>query len=93
MRKEQEGVSRDSGLGARQVGSKYKGHPLTDWFPPQIKPVRTGLYIVGSDYLSVMAHWDGKQWCYSVRPEVRNAIQDFCWRGVDGQPDSKGYVL
>jgi len=73
--------------------TQYKGYPLTSWYPPNIKPVRAGLYIIGSDELSVMSIWDGKQWCYALVPDVRHAIQKHSWRGVAGQPKAGGYLF
>lgn len=64
-----------------------KGKPVkveaTPWFPPEVKPVRKGDYVIGSDLLHVMQTWDGKCWRRgngSVAPE-----QDLCWRGWTGK--------
>ena len=61
----------------------YLGYPLTPWYPPAVKPVRRGLYIVGSDQLSVMMYWDGRRWRNGIGRVVFSAI---AWRGVDGEP-------
>ena len=62
---------------------RYLGYPLTPWYPPDVKPVRKGLYIVGSDRLSVMMYWDGRYWRNGIGRVVFAAI---AWRGVDGEP-------
>lgn len=62
----------------------YLGYPLTPWYPPSVKPVRKGLYIIGSDYLSVLSEWNGKKW---VRPDKKPmSNQDWSWRGIAGEP-------
>lgn len=63
--------------------ARYMGYPLTPWYPPSVKPVRKGLYIVGSDQLSVMMCWDGRYW-RSAMGKLYTAV--FSWRGVDGEP-------
>ena len=52
----------------------------TDWYPPNIKPVREGLYEVGSDELSVKVYWDGKHWIRGNGTEL--PLQEVCWRGL-----------
>jgi len=59
----------------------WKGLTLTDWFPSHIKPVRNGLYIIGSDSLAVMSTWNGKEWIRGNGTPLPS--QDICWRGVD----------
>jgi hypothetical protein len=55
----------------------------TPWFPPEEKPVHKGLYSVGSDALSVLNEWDGKQW---VRGDGSpSPWQDMQWRGWTGE--------
>ena len=63
--------------------ARYMGYPLTDWYPAKVKPVRKGLYIVGSDQLSVMMYWCGKYWRNAMGKPVYSRIS---WRGVDGEP-------
>ena len=54
----------------------------TPWFPPEVKPVHKGLYVIGSDALSIMNEWNGKQW---VRGDGSPSIwQDVPWRGWTG---------
>jgi len=62
---------------------RYLGYPLTPWYPPDVKPVRKGLYIVGSDRLSVMMYWDGRGWRNGLGKVLYKRIS---WRGVDGEP-------
>lgn len=63
----------------------YLGHPLTNWYPPHIKPVRVGLYIVGSDDLSAMMTWNGR---WFVSADGRTKLRGLCWRGIAGEPKS-----
>jgi len=60
--------------------ASYKGHPVTDWYPPNIKPVREGLYEVGSDELSVLVTWNGKEWIRGDGTAL--PLQEVCWRGL-----------
>lgn len=65
------------------VKGKPVRHGATPWFPPEVKPVHEGDYVVGSDNIHVMQTWDGKRWRRgngSVAPE-----QDLCWRGWTGK--------
>jgi len=52
----------------------------TDWYPPNIKPVREGLYEVGSDELSVKVWWNGRQWIRGNGTAL--PLQEVCWRGL-----------
>lgn len=58
----------------------YLGYPLTDWYLPTQKPVRKGLYIVGSNQLSVMLEWNGKEWVNGYKQPFK--YQNLSWRGV-----------
>ena len=73
---------------------------LTDWFPPDVKPVRVGVYeIFHPDYgndLECFAYWDGKFWGLFM-PTKQGAIseryQHNCgshqfktWRGLSKKP-------
>ena len=60
--------------------ASYMGYPLTDWYPPNIKPVREGLYEVGSDELSVLVTWNGKEWIRGNGTAL--PLQEVCWRGL-----------
>jgi hypothetical protein len=61
----------------------YLGYPLTDWYPAKVRPARRGLYIVGSDSMSVMMYWCGRGWRNAMGKIVYTRIS---WRGVDGEP-------
>lgn len=47
----------------------------TDWYPPDVKPIRVGVYHVFPDNFAVprtmFAHWDGKNWRWFSRSFVR----------------------
>jgi hypothetical protein len=51
---------------------------LTDWFPPDVKPVRVGVYemrpgndIVWGGQLGRFQHWNGERWGgYSSSPNL-----------------------
>ena len=60
--------------------ASYMGYPLTDWYPPNIKPVREGLYEIGSDELSVLVTWNGKEWIRGNGTAL--PLQQVCWRGL-----------
>jgi hypothetical protein len=61
---------------------------VTDWFPPDVKPVLVGLYEVAyvvPESRPRMARWDGNQWLFAAsrvhgagRPRL---VQDLYWRG------------
>ena len=64
-------------------GSKTLLCKPTSWFSPDVKPVYEGLYVVGSDDLSIMQEWNGKQW---VRGDGSPAgWQEVPWRGWTGE--------
>ena len=69
-------------------------HQLTNWFPPEIKPVYKGVYEVEYEgiftTLSGYSYWDGKKWGTTFK-ELSNAdtyrfpspLQYRKWRGID----------
>jgi len=76
---------------------------LTGWYPPEIKPVRTGVYLTIAaqfglhpdwEFYSV---WDGKQWC-ADRSQIelaeislnRSTYQERSWRGLASDPAKGG---
>ena len=64
-------------------GNKTIRCEVTPWFPPSVKPVRKGDYIIGSDELHVMNHWDGEFW---RRYDGSLALdQNLCWAGWTGR--------
>ena len=54
---------------------------LTDWYPPQIKPVHEGWYDTGA--AGNRSYWNGHYWS---APKgffmLAKQIQDICWRGI-----------
>ena len=64
------------------VGNKTIKHEATPWFPPEVKPVHHGLYVVGSDELSVLMRWDGKYWRNAVGNKWKIPLS---WRGWTGR--------
>lgn len=74
---------------------------LTGWFPPEVKPVRPGIYLVkkfpNMDWL-YWRYWDGAIWKTGIdsscaAPDMRIAsrystakIQDVQWRGLNKEP-------
>ncbi len=62
---------------------------MTEWYPPNIKPVRRGVYqILGGD-LICFSHWNGKAWSLashsSIKAKEKRKIlsgnQGKTWRG------------
>ena len=62
----------------------YLGYPLTGWYPAKVRPARSGLYIVGSDAMSVMMTWDGRYWRNALGKPLFTRIS---WRGVRVDPE------
>jgi hypothetical protein len=69
---------------------------MTKWFPPHIKPCRTGVYEVDDDYrlprtLPIYARWDGLEWSNSsyhthhdeLHYTSYGASQNKVWRGFN----------
>jgi hypothetical protein len=71
----------------------------TDWFPPEVKPVRRGVY--ERDLMQVFpwkvrySWWNGKAWCgwaetvdaaYCNRQRGVSSIQSAAWRGLARKP-------
>lgn len=64
-------------------GNKTIRCEATHWFPYWVKPVHKGDYIIGSDALHVMNHWDGEMWRrYDGSPALD---QEMCWAGWTGR--------
>lgn len=66
---------------------------LTEWFPPEVKPVRVGVYEVAYPPGRWFRKWDGTRWmCGADTPEIaveRSAIPvetTFPWRGLAEEP-------
>lgn len=64
---------------------------LTDWYPPEVKPVRVGFYqrkYISAAALETPDYWNGKKWFVCPGPgmltfEARAALQ---WRGLARKP-------
>lgn len=64
---------------------------LTPWFPPEVKPVRVGVYRVA---YGRYAMWNGSKWGYahstieyaSAYPFYDCAWPDKQWRGLASKP-------
>jgi hypothetical protein len=62
---------------------------MTEWYPPEIKPVRVGEYEIWSNY-SMRLWWNGDSWGtgnYELLPWLQNCH----WRGLAADP-KKGNV-
>jgi hypothetical protein len=64
-----------------------KKDKTTKWYPPEVKPVRTGLYeCADAKYPNLvwLDWWDGAYWCYEhTRKPFSPAEQSrFVWRGL-----------
>jgi hypothetical protein len=63
---------------------------LTPWFPPDIPPVRPGIYMVDQSWTdreteSVYAYWDGTEW-YPQGSTVKDAAYTMCYGPKKGRP-------
>jgi hypothetical protein len=57
----------------------YKEYLLTGWYPPEVKPVRKGWYLVGCNQIHSLLRWNGKFW---VNKSGRAVMQMMlAWRG------------
>ena len=64
-------------------GNKTIKCEATAWFPPTVKPVHQGDYVLRSDQFHFMNHWDGQMWRrYDGSPA---ADQNMCWAGWTGR--------
>ena len=69
----------------------YRDDQLTDWFPPEVKPVRAGVYYCGA---LGYAHWNGTRWgawqdtplLARKFPDYENSVQDKWWRALNFNP-------
>ena len=72
---------------ANSITVYVRGKPVryetTHWFPWFEKPVRKGMYVVGSDLLHVLQYWDGKHWIRGNKTLAED--QDVCWMGWTGR--------
>lgn len=61
---------------------------LTDWFPPEVKPVHVGFYesIAFRHYDELfILYWDGTEWLLKDLTESC-LVQDREWRGLAEKP-------
>lgn len=67
---------------------------LTPWYPPEIKPGRTGVYI--REFWG-FSYWDGTFWGFghseidgAFRDRLfKSAVQNAKWRGLASKPSGK----
>lgn len=65
---------------------------LTDVYPPEIKPVRDGLYVTfilddsGTMSLRTIRLWCGSFWCYEWEEGVKCPSQKWHWQGLAFDP-------
>jgi hypothetical protein len=73
---------------------------LTPWFPPEIKPVRNGIYETRINNCSCntkgeISNWNGQRWSHQVGKMANKsyltdfgncAAQDKLWRGLAKEP-------
>jgi hypothetical protein len=74
---------------------------LTNWFPPEVKPVRKGVYDIAKGVFSApwFGYWNGKKWVsvgntpykamehpYAAWDDFPAIRQDFEWRGLARKP-------
>lgn len=73
---------------------------LTDWFPPEVKPVHVGVYETQSARFmddTWYAYFDGKRWGYCTCTNPEDAFEyrnrqhfrdsDSPWRGLAEKPE------
>ena len=74
-----------------------QNHTMTDWFPPDVKPVHVGVYEIKlSEYnFEVYSYWDGSRWCFacinvddafSLKHRETKLFQKRYWRGLAKKP-------
>lgn len=63
---------------------------LTDWYPPDIKPVRRGVYITRKNNQVFFQYWTGNFWnvrmiCIRSAENIkqRSQHQDVQWKGIE----------
>lgn len=72
-----------SGIWVRVINGAYVA--LTDWYPPELKPVRVGMYesqIYDAGFVyDWFVYWDGLRW---LSGELGCSLidQNITWRGI-----------
>lgn len=63
---------------------------LTDWYPPDIKPVRRGVYITRKKDQVFFQYWTGNFWNVRMMTiksaeniKQRSQHQDVQWKGIE----------
>ena len=70
----------------------YTEEQLTEWFPPEVKPVHVGVYQRHYHDVSWYCYWDGKYFScgtgYAKYAHIESASmnQALKWRGLKQQP-------
>lgn len=75
----------------------YTEDDLTPWFPPNVKPVRKGVYETDLSLDTPnYQYWNGKYWCYccstperaahEANSQYRSSHQRLPWRGLNKHP-------
>jgi hypothetical protein len=59
---------------------------MTEWYPPETKPVRVGVYKTWYGLIKKDAFWDGAVWRLGHADGYELAYQDRCWRGLAADP-------
>ena len=75
-----------------------RNEELTPWFPPEIKPVRPGIYIASVARREFYRRWDGERWYYgdytveaAKKRRKKWPLQvPLLWRGLNYDPSAKG---
>ena len=57
----------------------YKEYLLTGWYPPEVKPVRKGWYLVGFDTFHSLLKWNGSHWINKSGQTIMR--MPLTWRG------------
>jgi hypothetical protein len=62
---------------------------LTDWYTPDIKPLRRGVYITRKNDTIYFQYWTGTFWNVRMsnidkanKTKQRSQHQDVCWKGI-----------
>lgn len=59
---------------------------MTEWYPPEIKPVRVGIYQTDMYVGPVWTYWDGYDWRKYETGKVM-LFQGRHWRGLATDPE------
>ena len=63
---------------------------LTPWFPPEVKPVRVGMYqckmCIGMNFSRDLHYWNGENWWYARNHILGDPLRNVTWRGLARKP-------